>query len=386
MLVCFFLTLTDSSQYYYSSRHATRGADTAEIYISCQWYNDSNYITWNGILHSIDNGEHLSIQRKTNWLVESGFIFGDSVSGGLFQIPFIGQDTFGISFDHGVTFNKKYFNDISGEVAGCMAGEVYIQGWGLYRGINYGDTFTPEPGGDSLPIQEVGTLPGELYAYKQINPSDRPIGLAFSHDYGQTFSVSNLIIPGNPLFDECDLTRGTLPGELYLVVWYDRFHAALYHSFDYGQTITLQSDMPQTLDELLFTAGRTPGTFYYVRREVVETYSWLWIYFSRDYGVTFTTYFHDLNSTYTEISPKGNLPDLRIFPNPAKNKIHIESTKGNENEISVTILTITGDQMIEQRFRNQSQMEMDITNLSAGVYFVKIQTREGTEVKKLVVE
>jgi hypothetical protein len=144
--------------------------------------------------------------------------------------------------------------------------------------------------------------------------------------------------------------------------------------------------MDLTLDELFFTAGKSPGTFYYVRREIVETHSWLWIYFSRDYGVTFTTYFHDLNSVYTGVSPKEDFSELRVYPNPAKNKIFIESSKHNENEVSVTILTITGDQMIKLRFRNQSQMEMDITKLLSGVYLVKIQTREGTEVKKLVVE
>jgi hypothetical protein len=382
------MTLTASSQYYYSSRHATRGADTAEIYISCPWYWDhSTAITWHGIFHSFDNGKTLSVQRKTNDVVERGNIFGDSLPGALIQAPFLSADSLAVSYDYGIHFQGKYFHLAPLTVGGCVSGETYTNSiGGIYRGTGYGSNFTLQFPNDSIQVQEVGNVPGELYGYKQISTTARPIGLGISHDFGQSFNVSALTIPGNPVFDECDLTRGTLPGELYLVVWYDRFHSGLYHSFDYGQTITFQSEMDLTLDELFFTAGKSPGTFYYVRREIVETHSWLWIYFSRDYGVTFTTYFHDLNSVYTGVSPKEDFSELRVYPNPAKNKIFIESSKHNENEVSVTILTITGDQMIKLRFRNQSQMEMDITKLLSGVYLVKIQTREGTEVKKLVVE
>ena len=130
LLFNFCLSLFTYPQYY-SSRHLTRGADTAEIYLSCQWFASPNYITWNGIFHSTDNGKTLSVQRTTNFLVESGTIFGDSAAGVLYQIPFIGQDTFGVSFDYGVTFDKKFFNDIYEKAAGCSAGELYINGWEL---------------------------------------------------------------------------------------------------------------------------------------------------------------------------------------------------------------------------------------------------------------
>jgi len=382
-----FLPFISFSQYYYSSRHATRGADTAEIYISCPWYWDhSTAITWHGIFHSFDNGKTLSVQRKTNDAVERGNIFGDSLPGALIQAPFLSADSLAVSYDYGIHFQGKYFHLAPLTVAGCMAGEVYIQGWGLYRGINYGDSFIHEPGGDSLTIQEVGTQPGDLYSYKQISPTNRPIGLGISHDFGQSFNISALTIPGNPVFDECDLTRGTLPGELYLVVWYDRFHSGLYHSFDYGQTITFQSEMDLTLDELFFTGGKSPGSFYFIRRVIFDTHSRLYIYFSRDYGVTFTTYFHDLDSVYTGITSKRDTSKFRISPNPAKNKLFIGSNNQDRNEFFVTLLSITGNQIMKDQFIHRNEIEMDISTLPAGIYLVRIDSKVGTEVKKLVVQ
>ena len=180
----------------WSSRHMTRGADTAEIYLSCQWYADPSYITWNGIFHSTDNGQTLTMQRKSNFLVEAGLIFGDSVSGALYQIPFHSQDTFGVSYNYGVTFEKKYFNDIYFETAGCMAGELYLSGYGLFRGVDYGNNFTWQSAYDSLKLQDVGTLPGELYWLK--SPVRNPLKLAYSSDYGQTYSINDVILPGLP--------------------------------------------------------------------------------------------------------------------------------------------------------------------------------------------
>lgn len=377
LLISILLTQSSFSQYYYSSRHCTRGGDTAEIYISCQWYADANYITWNGIFHSADNGESLSVQRKTNFLVESGNIYGDSMSGALFQIPFHSQDTFGISFDYGMTFEKRYFNDIYDEAAGCMAGELYISGWGMYRGTDYGNNFTWLPAGDSLTLQDVGTLPGEVYCFKEVN-EPRPIKLAYSNDFGQSFSVSFINIPGIPYFDECDLQRGTQPGELYFVIWIHYDSIALFHSFDYGQTLTFQSYMLYTTDEVLFTAGRTPGTFYYVRREICGTppclHSCLWIYFSRDYGVTFTTYYHDLDSTYTGVSPKEIVPELKIYPNPATDRVTFRfGGKLPVGDSKITIYDLIGRPVAERILpKGQSQVTLDTRNLVAGLYCYRV--------------
>jgi LEA14-like dessication related protein len=57
-----------------------------------------------------------------------------------------------------------------------------------------------------------------------------------------------------------------------------------------------------------------------------------------------------------------------------------------QEEIVVVIFTIKGEQVMNKKFRNQNQVEIDVRTLAKGIYLVKIQSGEGMEVKKLVVE
>lgn len=374
LLVLPIVVLSNSGFSQLSSRHMTRGSDTAEFYLSCQWYADPNSITWNGIFHSVDNGQTLTMQRKTNFLIESGNIFGDSAYGVLYQIPMVGQDTFGVSFDYGKTFEKKYFNDIYEKAAGCMAGELYMNSWELYHGTNYGDNFTLQSNFDSLHLQDVGTLPGEVFWLK--SPVRNPLKLTYSNDFGQTYSIINAMLPGLPfIFGTCDIHRGTEPGELYFVVWPHYDTIALFHSFDYGNTVTFQSYMLQTWDEVLYTAGRTPGSFYYARREICGTppclHSCLWIFFSRDYGVTFTTYYHNLDSTLTGIGQKEIQLDLTVCPNPATEKLTFRVVGSIVSEpIEILLYNATGSLMSKGLLKKgQTEVTIDIRSLSAGLYF-----------------
>ncbi len=389
LLINFSLSSSSFSQYY-SSRHLTRGADTAEIYLSCQWYGDPNYITWNGIFHSTDNGQTLSVQRKTNFMVESGTIFGDSATGVLYQIPFIGQDTFGISFDYGVTFEKRFFNDIYEKAAGCMAGELYINGWELYHGTNYGNNFTLQSNFDSLRLQDVGTLPGELYWLK--SPVRNPLKLAYSNDFGQTYSIHDVILPGiSTMFDDYAIHRGTEPGEIYFVIWPDHSGFKIFHSFDFGQTITFQSFVDTTSGEIFYTAGRTPGTFYYVRREICGFlpcfYSCIWIYFSRDYGVTFNTYYHNLDSTLTGITRKDIHQELKVFPNPAANKVTFRPSGSlPEGDVQINIYDFFGNKVAEAILsKGQPEITLDIRNVAPGVCYYETTQKQRRQTGKLVI-
>ena len=59
----------------------------------------------------------------------------------------------------------------------------------------------------------------------------------------------------------------------------------------------------------------------------------------------------------------------------------------NAQEVTdIGIFNIQGIQLIQDRFRNQHQFEMNISTLAKGIYLVKIETRAGIESKKLVIE
>jgi len=360
----------------------TRGADTAEIYLSCQWYADINYITWNGIFYSVDNGENLSVQHKTNWLVEAGLIFGDPTPGVLYQIPMRSQDTFGVSHDYGQTFEAKYFDYPYKSAIGCLAGELYVRNFNLYRSTDFGDTFTLQSSVSPADIQDVGVLPGEIFA-KDDPPGTNPLNLAYSNDFGQTFTVSDVTFPITyQYFDWVDISRGTEPGELYFIMWVHYDSIAVFHTFDYGQTVTLQSWFLQTTDDIFYTAGRTPGSFYIARREICGTppclHSCLWIFFSRDYGVTFTTYFHNLDSTYTSTPVIKNSIHFKAFPNPVSDFLTIEVTSFSRGKATVELIDFFGTVVLRTAMsKNENRKVVDVSRFPKGLYLLKVVAEYG---------
>lgn len=373
ILVVLVLLLVYKSSFpqWYSQRYVTRGADTAELYINCEWYSDGTN-TIGGTFHSMDNGASLSVQRKTIWPFGDGPIFGDSIPGSLFLIPYYARDSFGISYDYGKTFEKRYCPMAYEQTAGCMAGELYVAEFDLDRGTNYGNNFTLQSHTDSLQIEDVGTLPGEIYC--TVHNSMNPFELIYSNDYGQTFTFNQISLPGIPqYYYECDIHRGTEPGEIYFVVWKAPDTVVLFHSMDYGQTLTFQSYMLITYDELFYTAGRTPGTFYYIRRQICGFNSCLFIYFSRDYGVTFTTNYYLLDSLFTGVPQKEILTQLKVFPNPATDLLSFRfENKLPDCEYRITLYDLVGKPKIEAILpKGQSQINIDTRKLPAGMYCYK---------------
>lgn len=373
-----FQLLSNGLHAQFCQRVFTRGADTAEIYLRCQWYADENYITWNAIFHSNNNGQSLSVNRKINWMIEGGNIYGDSTPGVLYQIPFRCADSFAVSHDYGKTFEPKYFSGFSREAAGCMEGELYISGYGLFRGTDFGNIFTMQSNDNTYYLQDVGVNPGELFMIKGVIGLN-PMTLGYINDYGQTFINREILLPGMPsILNDISVHRGTLPGELYIVAWNWVDTIALFHSFDYGQTVTLQSFMLQTTDEVLYTPGRAPGAFYYARREICGTppflHSCLWIYFSRDYGVTFTTYFHDLDSVYTGINYSEIQPQLNVFPNPPDDHLNFKFYEEMSNcDINISLFDLTGKQVAYCILRKgKREICMDVRNLPVGLYYYRL--------------
>jgi hypothetical protein len=80
-------------------------------------------------------------------------------------------------------------------------------------------------------------------------------------------------------------------------------------------------------------------------------------------------------------SPKSN---FHIFPNPASQSISITNDQHLFESVTVTILQLNGNKINRQKFHNQEMIEMAVSNLTKGIYLLKIETTEGIEVKKFV--
>jgi len=80
----------------------------------------------------------------------------------------------------------------------------------------------------------------------------------------------------------------------------------------------------------------------------------------------------------------NNLELLLIYPNPAKDIITIEIQQ-NSKENTLTIFNINGQRLIEKTIIDNKTL-VDISNLSRGVYFVKLVTGKTVEVRKIIKE
>lgn len=139
------------------------------------------------------------------------------------------------------------------------------------------------------------------------------------------------------------------------------------------------------------------------------------IFYSTDAGVTWTAdssnTWNDLYSVFFPDSTAGYVVGLmstilqktpsvvssvpgkqtgitmfNLFPNPADTKITISSESIRNQETDVSVLTMKGELLLREKFNHQNQVELDVGNLAKGFYLVKIQSKEGIEVKKLVID
>jgi hypothetical protein len=229
-----------------------------------------------------------------------------------------------VSFDYGVSWEfQENFTYVS-YATGFSNGEIFRRSNNnLHRSSDYGDTFDLIVESLSEPLSDVGNQIGQLYGFT----GSAGIGykLYYSQDFGNSFTmllIDSLVAFWAPSGQFPRISRGTEPGELYLTSWTPELHYKIFHSVDTGYTWTekYESDYINIYYwSVKFTAGRESGSFYVMQARINPPgdHVWLYIDYSSDYGQTFTTYFHDLDSLYTSVTRLNNPnPSLKASPNP----------------------------------------------------------------------
>jgi hypothetical protein len=73
---------------------------------------------------------------------------------------------------------------------------------------------------------------------------------------------------------------------------------------------------------------------------------------------------------------------MEVFPNPAKNRLIVTSDKPFESDKDVTVLDIYGRILsVHSKLKSSQEMELNISGLSKGSYFVRI--RQAQKIKTL---
>lgn len=312
----------------------TRGASTGEIYIVTDWYTDNTGVVHRALFRSIDNGETLTLQYETLYDPPAGEmklsqVLGDVAPGALYNY---GWNELWVSFDYGENWEyREDHTDYTKYFTGTNPGLIFKGTWeGFFKSTDFALTFELLPITVTCPFTEVGFNESEFFGIY----GEPGIYYNFVHtiDYGQTYT--EIPIDSTVAFWQISghypgISRGAEPGELYLVSWWPDYHYKIFYSSDTGQI--WHEEYESGYINIFYwgvdyTAGREPGSFYVIRGRLTPSgdHVWLYIDYSSDYGQTFTTYFHDLDSLYTSV-PGLNKPNpsLRASPNPFSYQVSI---------------------------------------------------------------
>jgi hypothetical protein len=81
------------------------------------------------------------------------------------------------------------------------------------------------------------------------------------------------------------------------------------------------------------------------------------------------------------------LPDSRInaFPNPTRDWYRIDLELENPSPVQLQLMSITGQSVLQREYTNlqRDRIDLDVTDLPAGVYMVKVRTEEGVKTLKM---
>jgi hypothetical protein len=77
---------------------------------------------------------------------------------------------------------------------------------------------------------------------------------------------------------------------------------------------------------------------------------------------------------------------ISVYPNPASGSFTIVPGTGNPGPVSITLFDLTGRIVLERKTGGISPERIDVSLLPAGLYFLKLETKNGFTVIRLIIE
>jgi uncharacterized repeat protein (TIGR03803 family) len=93
---------------------------------------------------------------------------------------------------------------------------------------------------------------------------------------------------------------------------------------------------------------------------------------------------HTLTLVITEVNEENEFV-VKTFPNPTKDIIQIQVNGNKDKDFTVELLDTFG-RVVGVQNSNDSQIMVDVTNYTKGLYFIKVITAKGTVLQKIVKE
>ena len=104
-------------------------------------------------------------------------------------------------------------------------------------------------------------------------------------------------------------------------------------------------------------------------------------------GDTTITFSH--NTNFTDIFPvtstlQTGKPALRMYPNPASDKVWIETANLSSENYTLSVFDISGKLTKVETNTWGSRIEFNVRNLNNGIYFVEIKSASDRKTMKLI--
>ena len=101
-----------------------------------------------------------------------------------------------------------------------------------------------------------------------------------------------------------------------------------------------------------------------------------YIYFDFNTAVVTNTSLNNFNAP-SGINQFTNTNTIKIYPNPANNKITIDAN----DVVDVKLFDVLGNEITSTK-----QNQIDVSNFNDGVYFIQVQTKQNTATQKIIVQ
>jgi len=92
-------------------------------------------------------------------------------------------------------------------------------------------------------------------------------------------------------------------------------------------------------------------------------------------------------TTYYPLSVDENnsTPKFTLFPNPSSSVVELMFEQ-TEQQVGLSVLNVHGQLVLSNEYENTTAIQLNVSALSAGIYFTKIITNEGSKTVKFIKE
>ena len=77
--------------------------------------------------------------------------------------------------------------------------------------------------------------------------------------------------------------------------------------------------------------------------------------------------------------------EFQIFPNPASEHLTIVTAKPTNGTTTIEFLAVDGKLVSTNSFQGNSEVELNVSDMNPGIYFVRISNEKSTQTQRFII-